>query len=99
MEMEMMEKFKIQQCLMQLKSQLFHISICIASHIKAQKIFCLIEDSRVDKLNQRPNSVCVIFVSLKYIMQLFKIQSSESSEFRSNSTSVKSTSFLFFLYI
>ena len=45
-----------------------------ASHFKAQQILRLIEDSRVHKLKQRPNSVCIIFVNIKYIMQLLRIR-------------------------
>ena len=40
-----------------------------ASHFKRQKILCLIEDSRVNKLKQRLNSVCCQFKTHNPIIQ------------------------------
>ena len=39
------------------------------SHILRQKILCLIEDSRVNKLKQRPNSACCQFKTPNAIIQ------------------------------
>ena len=70
MEIEIkLEKLKIPTTVINTINKIYYFRGVYVSHFKTQKLLCLIEDSRVDKLKQGHNSVCCQFKTYNAITQ------------------------------